>query len=413
MNPAPAPVADLDLPAEAHLDSSFEFPHPISPYALAPRSVFLTGATGFLGVYLIDELMRSTGAKVCCLVRAADASSARQRLLRHLQQYELWRDEFEDRISAVAGDLALPRLGLSDEQFLQIAADNDVIYHSAGWLNMAFPYGRLKPVNVEGTKEILRLAGAVQTKPLHFLSSMVVFFTDAHTNDPLLKESDAPRFHASLKGGYSRSKWVSDRLVAAAQERGLPTCIYRPVRIMGHSQTGTGNDLSDVLPLLLKACILIGKYPTFDIRVTMVPVDFVSRSIVHLMGQEKSWGKAFHFFHPEPIEWRELMAIFQRLGYPLDELPYDQWWRELKKNIPASAAEPERKAFLATAMLAMTAPHFLLYKRPPLDWSNLREGLTGSGIEYPVIDEKLVGAYLSYWRKIDYIPAPASQLSLT
>jgi thioester reductase-like protein len=180
---------------------------------------------------------------------------------------------------------------------------------------------------------------------------------------------------------------------------------------MGHSLTGAINDLSDVLPLLIKGCILLGKYPGFDIKVTMVPVDFISRAMVHFAGQESSWGHAYHFFHPAPIEWRKLMSIMQSLGYPLQEVGYDQWWRELKQRIQETDDSEGEKSFLATLMLALTAPHFLFFKRPPLDATNTRQGLEGTGIEYPPIDDALISRYVSYWQKTGYLPKLTDQCS--
>lgn len=395
---------EVDFEAEAQLGQEFQFPNAISPDALAPRTVFLTGATGFLGAYLLDELLRKTQADVYCLVRADSETQAAERLETHLRSYDLWRQADAPRIHPLVGDVTQTRFNLPEYSYRRLAATIDVIYHSAGWLNMAFPYARLKPVNVDGVKEILRLAGLERTKPVHFLSSMVVFFSDAHTNDELLKESDTPIFDPGLKGGYSKSKWVADRLVAAAQQRGLPACIYRPVRIMGHSRTGAINDLNDVLPMLLKGCILLGKYPALDIRVTMVPVDVISRAMVHLAGDASSWGKAFHFFHPSPIPWIDLMEILRDRGFALEETSYDQWWKELKSRMQDPAEPQEQRSVFSSVMMAMTAPHFLFFKRPPLDSTQVRAGLKGSGIEYPPIDDKLVGTYVDYWRSIRFIP---------
>ena len=407
------PADQNDILADAQLDPAIQFPHPLSPHALNPRAVFLTGATGLVGAYLLDDLLRETDADVYCLVRADGVEEAGQRLAKHLRMCGLCQGDFAGRIRPVPGDLTQPRFGLTEDAFAALAAKADAIYHSAGWLNMAFPYARLRPVNVAGTIDILRLAGLVQTKPLHYLSSMVVFFSDAHTNDALLRESDAPLYDASLKGGYSKSKWVADRLVAASQERGLPACIYRPVRIMGHSRTGATNDLNNILPLLLKGCILLGKFPTFDIQVTMVTVDYVTQAIRHLSTRESAWGKAYHFFHPAPIPWLDLMGILQDLGYPLEAVSYDQWWRELKLGIQDASAPAGRKTFLSGVLLAVTAPHFLFYKRPPLDASDLQRALEGTGIATPPIDRALIETYLSHWQSSGFVPMPALVTALT
>jgi len=409
MQPAPA-LEEIDFCAEAQLDSDIQFPHPLSRHPLEPRHAFLTGATGFTGVYLLVEILNTTPATVHCLVRAADDGAARERVVRHLKNYGLWRDEYADRIHAVAGDLEQERLGLPHAIFRQLAEQLDVIYHGAGSVNMAFPYGRLKPANVNGTREVLRLAGTASTKPVHFLSSIAVFYSEAVSTRGFLEESDEPEYDATLKGGYSKSKWVADRLVAGARERGLPAAIYRPVRIMGHSRTGAISDIGDNLPPLLKGCILLGKFPALDIEVTMVPVDYVSGAMIHLSRQEKSWGRAFHFFNPAPIAWRKLMAVLEDLGYPMDEVPLEEWMEDLRLRAVGFGNQPEEVTRLfAVLRLAMLAPHFLFYKRPVFGAEYTREGLAGSGIACAPVDKALVSTYVDFWQKTGYLEAPVAQ----
>jgi thioester reductase-like protein len=393
--------------ADCRLDPDIQFRHPVSPHWLSPRSVCLTGATGFLGGYLLHELMTRTKAEAYCLVRGTDATSVHKRLVSHLAGYGLWQESFRHRVHTIpVRDLADPLFGMIPAHYRDLAARIDVIYHSAGSLNMAFPYERLKRTNVTGTVEVLRLAAAERTKPVHFLSSMVVFFTDAHVNDKMLRETDQPRYHDTLKGGYGKSKWVADRLVAAAIERGLPATIHRPVRTMGTGSAGAMNDLSDILPLVLRACVMLGQCPDFDVRVTMVPVDYVTRAMVHLAGREASAGKGFHYFHPNPVPWHRLMEIIRNLGYKLEVLSYADWKRAMKQRAADPAETKERREFFANAFLATIAPHFLLYPRPPMDASNLEEGLRGTDIAYPEIDERLMGIYFDYWRKVGFVPHP-------
>ena len=402
---AVACAQEIDFESEALLERSIRFQCPLSPHPLAPRDVFLTGATGFLGAFLLDELLRKTEARIYCLVRAADRAAACVRIANHLRGYGLWNESLAQRIIAIPGDLSQHHMGLDRAEFTELAGRIDVIYHNAGWVNMALPYAQLKSANVSGTREVLRMAGAESTKPVHFVSSIAVFYSDIRENGGLLTEADSPVYDPSLRGGYSKSKWVADRLVAEAQRRGLPASIYRPVRIMGHSQTGAMNDTSDLLPLLLKGCILLGKYPAFETNITLVPVDYVSQAMVHLAAQEKSWGRAFHFVNRTPVEWRRLMTTLRDFGYPLEEVGYDEWWKDLRQQVRRAGMPLESKKFLSTLILAMTAPHFLFYQRPEMESRYTDEGLEGAGISCPAVDDALIGTYLAWWRKTGFLPA--------
>jgi thioester reductase-like protein len=400
-----------DFIAETELDGTFDFSRPLVPDALNPGSVFLTGATGLLGSYLLEELMKRTGAEVCCLVRADDEASARRRLVDHLKAYCVWREEFASRIHVVAGDVSLPLMGLTPERFAELAHKISAIYHSAGRLNMALPYAQLKAANVTGTREVLRLACTEYTRPVHFVSSLAVFFSDRNAGGPLLKESDSPEYHSSLKGGYSKSKWVADQMVTKAGERGLPVTIFRPVRIMGHSRTGLNHDMGDLLPILLRGCVLLGRCPELDIKITMVPVDYVSQAIVSLAGRKESWGRAFHMFNHAPIQWDHLMDLLRSHGYPLESMSWDNWKRELKRRSQDDSEPEESRRAFSKLILVMTAPHFLFYNRPQLDDSNIREGLRGTEIVCSRVDETLISTYISFWRGHGYLPQlePAAQ----
>jgi thioester reductase-like protein len=342
------------------------------------------------------------------LVRAEDSATAKQRIIRHLQAYGLWQDAFDGRVIALAGDVAQPRFALGEARFQDLAERIDIIYHSAGSINMRHSYARLKPTNVLGVIEALRLAGLVKTKPLHFVSSIAVFYSDAHPADQTLLEIDIPQYHPTLKGDYGKSKWVADRLVAAAQERGLPAAIYRPTRIMGHSRTGALNDTTELLPQVLKGCIEMGLYPDWEIDITLVPVDYVSRSMVYLAGQQRAWSQAFHLFNPTPIHWLKLMAILRGLGYPLEAVPYEDWRQELKNRATQDTLGRE---FYAALVLAFTGLHYLFHERPPFDDRNIREGLAGSGIHCPPIDQDLIGAYVAYWQNSGFLPKPEESLA--
>lgn len=407
MEPHKNPAIETDYIQEAVLDASIQFPHALSEHALDPQGVFLTGVTGLLGAYLLDELLHKTQAVVYCLVRAETEADARQRLIKNMQAYGLWQADLAHRVIPVVGDVSQPRFALSAAQFYELADQVDVIFHSAGLINMRYSYARLKPTNVLGVVEGLRLAGLVKTKPFHFVSSIAVFYSDAHPSDVLLKETDIPQFHPGLKGEYGKSKWVADRLVAAAQARGLPACIYRPTRIMGHSQSGALNDTSELLPRVIKGCIRMGLYPSWDIEVTWVPVDYVSRTMVHVASQAQAFGKAFHLFNPVPIAWCRLMENLRSLGYALKEISHDQWRSELRYHATHNSdVAPHDKEFYAALMMAFTGLHYLFHHRPPFDAHNVLQALQGSGISCPPIDHDLIATYIRYWQQSGFLPAP-------
>ena len=390
-------------PAETALDPTIEFHRPLAEHAGAPQRIFLTGATGFLGAFLLAELVQQTAAQVYCLVRAERTGTGAQRLQAHLRQLGLWSTELARRIVPVTGDLALPRLGLAEREFDALAEQLDTIFHNGGLVNFVRPYAALKPANVLGTQEILRLAGTATTKPVHYTSSLAIFFSRDPPPTGPISELDTPALDWAASSGYTQSKWVAEQLVLAARARGLPATIYRTARITGHSQTGATSNWKDLLNSFLKGCIVLGAYPAAGGELAMVPVDYISRAMVHLAQQPRSRGRAFHFFQPQPIPLADLMSLVRGAGYALTELEYGAWLAALKQLV--SAAHPERET-LAQLWFLLSGPNYLFAKKPCYETPNLQEGLRGTSIACHPIDETLVGRYLAFFQQRGYIPPP-------
>ncbi|GAA6621084.1 thioester reductase domain-containing protein [Scytonema sp. NUACC26] len=398
----------LNLKAEAVLDPSIQFQQPLSKNLKAPKFIFLTGATGFLGAYLLDELLRKTTANIYCLIRSSDAESGKQRLKNHLQFYSLWEETLSSRIIPVIGDLSLPLFGLSEQQFHELAEQIDIIYHNGAWVNAACPYLTLKPTNVLSTQEVLRLASLIQTKPVHFISTIGVFFSEAYSAVQQVTEIDLPEF-SSLKGGYRQSKWVAEQLVMIAQERGLPACIYRPSRIMGHSKTGINGNFQDALCLLLKGCIQLKKFPSVETDIILVPVDYVSQSIVHLSLLEKSPGKAFHLTNSQPTSWENLFDAICSVGYPLEKVTYNEFLVAVEHH---AFKHPEDE-YNSSLLLLLSSSETFPIEKPKFDARHTQAGLAGTSIACPPVDEKLLATYFSYFQKVGYLPSVPKKFTPT
>lgn len=387
------------LRADAELDPDIGFSAPPAP--AAPAAILLTGATGFLGAYLLHELLDQTDAVVHCLIRAADADAAILRLRRHLENCGLWRENLAPRIAAVAGDLARPRLGLADGEYARLAERIDAVYHNGAWINAFLSYADLKAVNVEGTRAILRFAGTARTKPVHYVSTLALFFGSAHAGCPLAEET-IPVLDAGLKGGYKQTKWVAEQLVRNAETRGLPTAIYRPGRIFGHSRTGTNANLQDILCTILKACVQLGTYPEVDTGIDITPVDYVSRAIVHLSLSEDqpAFGRAFHLRNPQPVGWGEFMGMVRNLGYPLAGLPYPQWVEEIRQY---SARHPG-ESFYRQLRVLMRSPIYLFSPdKPQYCGEATRLRLAKADIVCPRVERDLLATYFGYFERCGFL----------
>ncbi|PCI24560.1 MAG: polyketide synthase [SAR324 cluster bacterium] len=393
---------ELDLEAEAVLDPSIQFERDAAN-TRPPKAIFLTGATGLLGAYLLQSLLQQTNADIYCLIRSDSPDSGKQRLQRHLKSYSIWTDSFNSRIFPIIGDLAKPLFGLSTQEFDQLSQTIDLIYHNGAQISFIRPYKALKATNVLGTHEIIRLAGLNKTKPVHFISTLAVFFNQSSTTaNALISETEIPKYDAGLKGGYKQSKWVAEELIRLAQERGLPACIYRPVRISGHSQTGITQNFDDFFFRLLKGCIHLKQFPRLDIAITLLPVDYVCEAVIQLSLRKAPFGRAFNLLNPTPMPWKSFIKIFMSWGYELQEVNLDDWMCSLQEY---SRKYPQDQ-FLKLLYFFMRKPSNLLAKKPKVETTQTLQELEALGVFCPEINEKLLSSYISYFQAIDYFPHP-------
>jgi amino acid adenylation domain-containing protein/thioester reductase-like protein len=400
----------INLKTEAVLDPTI---HPdgitYNP-DVSPVAIFLTGATGFLGSFLLYELLQQTQADIYCLVRSETLESGKKKIQSSLESYLLWNESFSQRIIPVLGDLSQPLLGLSEERFQFMASKLDAIYHNGALVNFTYPYSVLKAPNVLGTQEVLRLACQVKVKPVHFISTISV----AYPNNPdvqIVCEHNTLDDAKMPSDGYAQSKWVAEKLVTIGRERAIPICIYRPGRISGHSQTGVCNP-GDHTYRMIKGCIQLGSISNQDIQLNLSPVDYVSKAIVYLSRQKQSLGKAFHIVNPQPLMLSEMVNYIRSLGYPIEQVPYEKWRSQLINTVDASenALYPLLSIFSEQVSARDSNTKSKDSAVQQFDCQNTLTGLTETSIVCPQANAELFSTYFSYLIQTGFLNTPPRQI---
>jgi thioester reductase-like protein len=330
--------ADAVLPPDVR-------PQPGTP-ADAPRAVLLTGATGFVGSYLLRALLRETDADVHCLVRGGRADRG-ARLRQTLETYGIWDPAVAARIRLLDGDLGRPDLGLPRAAFEALAHRVDAVYHAAAAVDWVHSYAALRGVNVRGTLDLLRIACSDRPKPFHFVSSLAVCHSTWGPRQVTEADSVLP-YLGGLHLGYAQSKCVAEALVGAAGARGLPVSIYRPALVSGDSRSGVSNP-EDFLSRLTRACVRSGCAPDLDFVLDCCPVDYVADAIVRLARTPADAPRVFHLANPGTHHWRAYVLWLNLFGYPVRLLPYRDWLRrfEAESTAPDHPLHPLRAFFLS------------------------------------------------------------------
>ena len=195
----------------------------------------LTGVTGFVGAFLLDELLRrSANMHVICLVREKNHESAITRIQSTLQRYNLKCNP--TRWSAIVGDLAEAKLGLPEETWDELVNVVDAVYHAGAIVNASLPLAAIRATNITGTKIVVELCVAANAV-LHHISTASVLAGSGITNETFAVPP--PTKHGTA---YAKSKWVAEQVVGyGVTDLGLRARIYRLGTMASHSITGACN----------------------------------------------------------------------------------------------------------------------------------------------------------------------------
>jgi len=273
--------------------------------------VLLTGATGHLGLGLVEGLLKrlSAGAQLICLVRPTGDRSGEERLLTRFKRAALGTlsDALElGRLQVVEGDICAPRLGLSSERYEELSERVELIFHSAALVNLRARYEQTRPSIVEGSRRLIDFASSARLKTLHHISTNSV---QSARSEALLRECSAAESGGEgLSDGYSQAKWVAERLMEEAAALGLPVTVYRPGNIGPHRSANHRNP-DDLSTLILQACEELQSAPLgTGWRFEMTPVDVMSDLILSIAELSEPCPR-YQLVHPHPIEAEALFSL--------------------------------------------------------------------------------------------------------
>jgi thioester reductase-like protein len=248
--------------------------------------VFLTGATGFLGMEVLARLLEKGDRKVIALVRASDDAAAQERLDSIMAK--LWVDPapYAGRARAVAGDVTSPGLGLNADTRKAVAEEAGAVMHCAASISFDLPLDEARAINVEGTRSIIELAREIKglERFIHVSTAYVAGITEGTFREDQL---DAGQ---EFRNTYEQTKWEAEHVVTEASD--LNPVIARPSIVMGESGSGWTPAFNVLYwPIRAFSRGLFAEVPARpEALVDVVPVDYVADALVHLLEHPADTG---------------------------------------------------------------------------------------------------------------------------
>lgn len=290
-----------------------------TPEIKTGKHLFLTGATGSLGGRLVGELLSDNVQKIYCLVRAASQPEAEARLYRRIG--------FTDpRVVAVCGDIALQNFGLFAADWRFYTETIDAVYHCAATVNMMASFDDLKPANLDGTREVLRMVLEGARKHLHYASTLSVFVA-TDQNHGRVYEEDRLQDTQDVYGGYAQTKWVAEAMLLQVPKTAAEISIYRLGLVTADSVTGSAAK-HDFLSLFVEGIKSLGVVPDDDaltsLAVDVTPIDDAVRGIVSLSARPAG---VYHLANGKPLYLPHLLNIIKEFGVNLRSVDLNEWAR--------------------------------------------------------------------------------------
>ncbi|MGA1197873.1 MAG: thioester reductase domain-containing protein, partial [Candidatus Latescibacterota bacterium] len=298
-----------------------------------PLCVLLTGATGYVGAFLLQELLTQTAWHVACLVRAQDAENGFARVKANLETYGFCPNRLQDRVDIVVGDLSQKQFGLTQSEFEHLGTQISGIYHNGAQVDFTRSYTELKAANLDGTKTCVHLASMGILKPLFYVSTASVFDSDMFHNDQEIDETAlSPETHR-VHGGYAQSKWAAEHVVTQAANSGLPVAIFRPNGIgpsLDPNHARFNDD--DAFALVLLASLNLGMFFDLPIHVDFSPVDYIASALIEISLQPFSPGQIFALTNPQPTTLEHVRTLLEDLGESVALVDYATWVHAITKH---------------------------------------------------------------------------------
>ena len=347
------------------------------------RTVLLTGATGFLGRYLVLEWlerMELVDGTLICLVRAESDEEARQRLvttfdsgdpelLAHFQHLAA------DHLQVLAGDKGEANLGLDQQGWQRLADTVDLIVDCAALVNGVLPYSELFGPNVVGTAELIRLALTTKLKPFSYVSTANVgdqIEPSAFTEDADIRVSSPTRtIDDSFANGYGNSKWAGEVLLREVHDLcGLPVSVFRCDMILADAKYAGQLNVADLFTRMVLSLVATGVAPGSFYRLDAegnrqrahldgLPVDFVAEAITTLGAQVVEGFETYHVMNPhdDGIGLDEYVDWLIEAGYPIERIAdFGEWLRRFETALRALPERQRQHSVLEVLQLLLRSP---------------------------------------------------------
>ncbi|UWG97077.1 amino acid adenylation domain-containing protein [Dehalobacter sp. DCM] len=311
------------------------------------ENVLLTGATGYLGIHILAELLEQTKANIYCLIRGEEV---RNRLVELLHYYfgSLYDGYIDKRIFCINGDVTLKNFGLPNYDYYNLGQKINLVIHTAANVKHQGFYSEFEKDNVFGTKQVVNFCIDFNAK-LGYMSTESVsgdYVTKQKYPRPSFTENDFYIGQNYTENVYIRSKFEAESVVIKAMQSNIDAIIFRVGFITSRYSDGIfqKNIKDNNFYNIIRAIIEVGAIPGEILKeyIEFSPVDYCANGITKLVLREAAYGNVLHFYNPNSIQIGSLLSmmntVLDKNIYVTKQLGFEAYLELLKKkNLNANA----------------------------------------------------------------------------
>jgi amino acid adenylation domain-containing protein/thioester reductase-like protein len=282
------------------------------------QKILLLGATGYLGIHLLYELLHRQEADIYVIVRAGTDEAALRRLA---EKYTFYFSEPLEKVSTCLrvykGDISLPGFGMTAEAFQILSREIDCIINAAANVNHYGQYHEFEAANIRPLLSLLDICANGSVKALHHISTTSVAGKKPKGSpDHLFTEADV--YKGQMAGNfYTKSKLEAELLLDKARTSGMNINIYRVGHLGFHSRTGRFQENMDnnALYTQIKGFVALGVLPAHMGSLELSNIDQVAGAILQLFDKEQLLNRNYHISNPHVLTPEEFAACLNSYGF--------------------------------------------------------------------------------------------------
>lgn len=369
-------------------------------------NVLLTGATGFLGIHLLRELLAQTDNLIYCLVRGIRAEERLDKLLSFY--FPIFPKPLKERIVIVNGDISVKHFGLTDQEYYELAQSVQTVIHCAALVKHFGNYNEFKKINVYGTQEVINFCISFNKK-LNHISTLSISGDFAADNDnskvkTIFTEEDFYIGQDFSTNVYIRSKYEAENQVFKAEAKGLKASIFRIGILTGCYQDGKFqyNIEKNAFYLRLKSLVSLRLLPIsfLDHSIEFTPIDYCAKGIINIIKVNQTNGLVFHMFNHKKIRAIELVSYLRMLNMPIEILPD----REYDSHIAQLSLTKKGKEIISGLISDLSNKKSLNGgKAIAVDSKFTISYLKQIGFKWPEIDVEYLTKVVNYMQEVGFL----------